>query len=163
MIIPNIGLEAIPLTAQHFKTAIFQSGTRTVIPLPFDPRQVWGARQRYHITGTINGCAVRGPLDSDGARYFLSVGAAWRRDNGLEAGATVDVVLSPEGPQSELLADDLASALAGEPEARAFFDALPTFYRKNYMRWIESAKRAPTRAARIAEMVALLKAGQRER
>jgi Bacteriocin-protection, YdeI or OmpD-Associated/Domain of unknown function (DUF1905) len=151
------------LTTQHFKTAIVQAGTRTVIPLPFDPAQVWGARQRYHITGTINGCAVRGPLDSDGTGYFLHVGAAWRRDNHLDAGAMVDVVLSPEGPQSELLADDLASALAGEPEARAFFDALPTFYRKNYMRWIDSAKRAPTRAARIAELVALLKAGKRER
>jgi len=151
------------VTTRHFKANIIQSGTRTVIPIPFDPRLVWGARERYHITGAINGCQVRGPLDRDGARYVLPVGAAWRRDNGLQAGAAVEVVLALEGPQSDLLADDLSGALAAEPQARAFFDALPTFYRKNYMRWIDSAKRAPTRAARIAELVVLLKAGKRER
>jgi len=156
-------MEARSLSTQRFQTVLVQSGTRTVIRLPFDPPQVWGARQRYHITGTINGRVVRGPLASDVTGYFLPLGPAWRRDNGLEAGATVEVVLAPEGPQSELLAQDLTRALAAEPQARAFFDALPTFYRKNYMRWIDSAKRAPTRAARIAEMVRLLKAGQRER
>ena len=151
------------MSTQHFKTTLVQSGSRTVLPLPFDPQQVWGARQRYHITGTINGCAVRGSLDREGSRYVLPVGAARRRVNRLEAGATVEVVLALEGPQSDLLADDLVSALTGEPEARAFFDALPTFYRKNYMRWIDSAKRPDTRAARIVEMVRLLKAGKRER
>lgn len=50
-----------------------------------------------------------------------------------------------------------------EPEAKAFFDSLATFYRKNYIRWIESAKRPETRGARIAEMVTLLKAGQKQK
>jgi hypothetical protein len=163
MIVPTICREAIPMTAQQFKATIVQSGTRTVIPLPFDPKQVWGARDRYHITGTINGCVVRGPLQAGGTHYVLPVGAAWRRDNKLDAGATVDVVLALEGPQAALLAADITSALSAEPDARAFFDALPTFYRKNFMRWIDSAKRPATRAARIAEMLALLKAGKRER
>ena len=151
------------MTAQHFKTAFAQSGTRTVIQLPFNPHQVWGDRQRYHITGSVNGCQIRGSLDHDDAGYFIPVRAAWQRNGSLEAGTAVDVVLSLEGPQSEMLADDLTSAFTAEPQARAFFDALPTFYRKNYMRWVDSAKRPATRAARIAEMVALLKAGKRER
>ena len=61
------------------------------------------------------------------------------------------------------LAADITEALAAAPAAQAFFDALPTFYRKNFMRWIDSAKRPATRAAHIAEMVELLKAGKRER
>lgn len=146
-----------------FQATLVQSGSRTVIPLPFDPRQVWGARERYHITGTINGCTVRGPLAAEGTRYVLPVGAAWRRDNHLAVGDTVQVTLSLEGPQSQALAADIASALAAAPHAQAFFDALPTFYRKNFMRWIDSAKRPATRAARIAEMLALLQAGKRER
>ena len=122
-----------------------------------------GARERYHITGTVNGCTVRGPLQAAGTRYVLPLGAAWRRDNGMQVGAAVEVALSLEGPQAEQLAADISSALAAGPRAQAFFDALPTFYRKNFMRWIDSAKRPATRAARIAEMVALLTAGQRER
>ena len=151
------------MTTQHFNATLIQAGSQTVIPLPFDPPAVWGARERYHITGTINGCTVRGPLQAAGAGYVLPVGAAWRRDNHLAAGDAVEVVLALEGPQATLLAADITTALAAAPQAQAFFDALPTFYRKNFMRWIDSAKRPATRAARIAEMVALLKAGQRER
>jgi uncharacterized protein YdeI (YjbR/CyaY-like superfamily) len=81
----------------------------------------------------------------------------------LEVGAEAEVVLSPEGPQAETLSPDIASALDAEAEAKAFFASLPTFYRKNYIRWIESAKRPETRAARIHEMVELLKAGKREK
>ena len=122
------------MTTQTFKATLKQSGGRTVLPLPFDPQQVWGARERYHITGTISGHVVRGPLAADGTHYVLPVGAAWRRDNHLEAGATVEVVLSLEGPQATLLATDITDALAAAPAAQAFFDALPTFYRKNFMR-----------------------------
>jgi uncharacterized protein YdeI (YjbR/CyaY-like superfamily) len=75
----------------------------------------------------------------------------------------VEVVLLPEGPQSGALAPDITTALQAEPAAGKFFDSLPTFYRKNYMRWIDSAKRAETRATRIREMVQLLKEGKRER
>jgi hypothetical protein len=151
------------VSEQKFKAVITPSGTRAVIALPFDPRQVWGARERYHITGSVNDCKIRGPLVLEGDRYVLPLGAAWRRDNHLAASGRVQVRLSLEGPQSALLAPDLAAALAPEPAASAFFDALPTFYRKNYMRWVDSAKRPATRAARVAELVKLLKAGQRER
>jgi uncharacterized protein YdeI (YjbR/CyaY-like superfamily) len=61
------------------------------------------------------------------------------------------------------MADDVVAALDAEPAARRYFDSLATFYRKNFMRWIDSAKRPETRARRIAETVAALKAGKRER
>ena len=61
------------------------------------------------------------------------------------------------------LAPDLLAALEGEPEARRFFESLATFYRKNFIRWIEQAKRPKTRANRIAETIATLQAGKRER
>jgi hypothetical protein len=131
--------------------------------IPFNPNDVWGVKQRHHITGSVNGCAVRGPLDSDGTQFFLSLGAAWRRDSGLDVGTEADVVLSPEGPQFERLSPDIASALDAEPQAKAFFESLATFYRNNYVKWIESAKRLETRATRIHEMVQLLKAGKKQK
>lgn len=151
------------MTAQTFRVTVRKSGSKTQIPLPFDPNAVWGTKQRHHITGTINGCQVRGPLETDGSHYVLRLGAAWRRDNSVEAGAEVEVVLSPEGPQNDTLSADIAAALYAEPQAKAFFEALATFYRKGYIRWIEGAKRPETRAARIAEMVQLLKAGKKQR
>jgi hypothetical protein len=151
------------LTSQHFKTTISKSGTRTFIALPFNPNDVWGVKGRHYIRGSVNGYAVRGSLGSDGTQYFLPLGAAWRRDCGLEAGAKVDVVLSPEGPQSESLSADVASALEAEPQVKAFFESLATFYRNTYIKWIESAKRPETRTARINEMINLLRAGKKQK
>ena len=49
-------------------------------------------------------------------------------------------------------------------KAGEFFDSLAQFYRNGYLRWIDATKRSPDqRAARIAEMVELLKAGRKER
>ncbi|MCI0556436.1 MAG: YdeI/OmpD-associated family protein [Anaerolineae bacterium] len=151
------------MTTQRFKTIISKSGTRTFIALPFNPNDVCGVKGRHYITGTVNGHAVRGSLGSDGTQYFLPLGAAWRRGCGLEAGAKVDVVLSPEGPQSENLSADVIRALDAEPQAKAFFESLATFYRNTYIKWIESAKRPETRAARINEMINLLKAGKKQK
>lgn len=135
------------MTTQHFKTVIAKSGTKTFIPVPFNPNEVWGVKQRHHITGTVNGYDVRGSLGSDGTQYFLPLGAAWRPDCGVDAGVKVEVVLSPEGPQSEGLSPDVANALEAEPQAKAFFQSLATFYRNTYIKWIESAKKPETRSA----------------
>ena len=151
------------MTTQHFKTVFSKSGTRTFIAIPFNPNDVWGVKQRHHITGSVNGCGVRGSLGSDGKQFFLPLGAAWRRDNGFDAGTEVDVFLSPEGPQSEGLSPDVAAALQAELQAKAFFESLASFYRNTYVKWIESAKRPETRTARINEMIELLKAGKKQK
>ena len=119
------------------------------------PREVWGARPRYYVTGTIDDISVRGTLGASGQDYFLRLGAAWMRDSGIEPGANVIVRLSLEGPHEGNLAVDIANALSGNIKAKTFFDGLPTFYRKNFIRWIESAKRDETRARRIDEMLKL--------
>jgi hypothetical protein len=151
------------LTTQRFKAVIMKSGSRVFIALPFNPNDVWGVKQRHYITGSVNRCGVRGSLGSDETQFFLPLGAAWRRDSRLDAGAEVDVVLSAEGPQSETLSPDVASALDAAPQAKTFFEGLATFYRNTYVKWIESAKRAETRAARIDEMIALLNDGKKQK
>ncbi|NSW53986.1 MAG: DUF1905 domain-containing protein [Anaerolineae bacterium] len=150
-------------THQTFETILQREGKFTFVALPFPPVQAWGARPRFAVTGTINGHAVRGTLGAQEEAYFLRVGAAWLRDSGLSAGDPVVVTLELEGPQDANLAADIRQALDAHPAAKTFFDGLPTFYRKNYIRWIESAKRDDTRARRIAEMVQLLAEGKREK
>lgn len=151
------------MSTQRFKTTIAKSGNRVFIPIPFHPNEVWGVKQRHHVTGTVNEHKVRGSLGSDGQQYFLPLGAAWRRDCGIDAGDTVEVTLSSEGPQSESLSADVSDALEAEPQAKAFFDSLATFYRNTYIKWIESAKRPETRATRIQETIGLLKAGKKQK
>jgi len=86
------------------------------------------------------------------------------RDLSLVTGEQATVELAPEGPQRVDLADDIAAALAANPDAAAFFDTLAQFYRKAYLRWIDATTRRPdVRAARIAKVVDLLAAGVKER
>ena len=137
--------------------------SRVFIAVPFDPQTVWGKKARHHIRASINGRMFRGPLDNDHDVYFMMLGAAWRRDCGITAGDRVTVEIEPEGPQQDGLAADIVGALAGEPAAFEFFEGLATFYRKGYIKWIEGAKKPEARAVRIQEMVALLKAGKKQR
>lgn len=151
------------LAEERFRALVSASGTRTVIDLPFDPNAAWGARERHYVRGTVNGQTIRGRLESGSGGWWISLGPGWCRDNGVKTGDEVEVVLAPEGPQTDNIAPDIAAALEADPDAKTFFESLATFYRRNYMRWIDEARRPETRAARIAATVALLKAGKRQR
>ena len=151
------------MLTQHFESVIKKIGARSCIEIPFNPNDVWGIKQRHYINGSVNGCKVRGSLGLDGSHYFLSLGAVWLRDNRLDVGAKVDVILFPEGPQAESMSADIANSLESNPQAKTFFESLATFYRRNYIKWIEGAKRPETRSKRIDEMVKLLNAGRKEK
>jgi hypothetical protein len=140
------------------------SRRRVLVPVPFDPDEVWGQKREHRVHGTVNGMGVRAVIEPlrDGRGILL--GPAWRRGCGLAPGDKVKVVLEPEGPQRGDLAPDIAAALDAEPEAGAFYDSIAQFYRNAYLRWIDATKRRPdVRAARIAETVELLKAGVKQR
>ncbi|MGH4015655.1 MAG: YdeI/OmpD-associated family protein [Pseudonocardiaceae bacterium] len=64
-------------------------------------------------------------------------------------------------PREVTLPDDLAEALAGDPSARQFFDALSFTHRKKWVRWITEAKKVETRAARVAKTLDALRADKR--
>ena len=138
-------------------------GGGVAIKVPFDPSTAWGAKDRHHVAGTIGGWNVRGTVTAVGDEHFLLLGPAWCRDPRVGPGARVTVSLAPEGPQLADLASDVRAAFAAEPGARRFFESLATFYRNGYIDWMEAAKRPETRAKRIAEMLAALKAGNKQR
>jgi hypothetical protein len=147
------------------------SSGRAVVEVPFDPDETWGARAFHPVSGTIQPAAgtgrgrrLRGKVTPDGDRWVFAVNPVWMRDRGVAIGDEVTVELQPEGPQRADLADDIASALAANPAAGAFFDTLAQFYRRAYLSWIDATKRRPeVRAERIAEVVELLAAGVKER
>ena len=137
---------------------------RVMVPLGFDPDATWGTKTAHRVHGTVNGMGVRAVVEPLDDGHGIVLGPAGRRGCGIDAGDRVDVVLTPEGPQRDDLAPDVAAALEASPEAGAFFDSLAQYYRTAYLRWIDATKRRPdVRAERIAEMVGLLEAGRKER
>jgi hypothetical protein len=149
---------------RRYDTTLISVGKRVFVPVPFDPDEVWGAKPQHHVHGTVRGMGVRAVIEPAGDGLGIVLGPAWRRDCGLGPGDAVSVELAPEGPQRDDLAPDLQAALDAEPGAGAFFDSLAQFYRRAYLRWIDSTKRRPdVRAERIATVVDLLRQGIKER
>lgn len=79
-----------------FTATVQKEGSFTYVAIPFSPREVWGARPRYPVSGTINDIPVRGTLGALGQDYFLRLAAKWLRDSGIEVGSEVTVRVSLE-------------------------------------------------------------------
>jgi len=135
-----------------------------MIPVPFDPDAVWGAKKGHLVGGTIDGRHVRGSIGPADSGWVMTLGAMWMCDAGVADGTEVVVEIAPEGPLRDDLAEDFTTALEANPAAAAFYDTLAQFYRKAYLRWINATTRRPElRPVRIAEVVDLLAAGKKER
>lgn len=68
--------------------------------------------------------------------------------------------LAYAGPAKSTVPDDLAAALAANPEAAAMFDKLTSRNRFAVLYRVEQAKRPATRASRIEQYVAMLARGE---
>lgn len=150
------------MSTQHFRTTVVKSGTSAHVAIPFDPDEAWGVKEHHYVRGSIAGHHFRGLIDASGTPPILPIGAAWLRDNDVGDGEDVEVLLAPDGHQIDTISPDIADALKAEPQARAFFESVAPFYRNNYIRWIEGAKRPETRRARIAELVRRVVDGQKQ-
>lgn len=151
-------------TRRFTATVVSNAKRRVLVPLPFAPDDAWGHKPSHPVAGSVNGMGVRAVVEAIDDGWAIVLGPAWRRDCGIAPGDEVDVVLYPEGPQRDDLAEDIAAALAAEPDAAAFFDGLAQFYRRAYLRWIDATKRRPDeRERRISEMIDLLRRGEKER
>jgi hypothetical protein len=132
--------------------------TGTGIYLPFDPREAFG-RARAPVRGTINGAPFRSTVAVYGGRALIPVRKELREAAGAKAGDTVHVVMEPDdAPRGVEIPKDLAASLDADPTVRERFDALSFTHRKEYVEWVEGAKKPDTRERRIRQTVDRLRA-----
>jgi uncharacterized protein YdeI (YjbR/CyaY-like superfamily) len=94
-----------------------------------------------------------------GGRNMVSLSAANRQLTGVAAGDTVEVGLELDTePRVVEVPEDLAAALAAEPEAKDFYGTLNYSSQRRYVEPITDAKTPETRSRRIAKAVEDLKA-----
>ena len=92
-----------------------------------------------------------------GAGPCIGVLKAIRAQIGKDVGDKVRVTLARDDtPRSVSVPSDLAAALKAA-KARTKFDALSFSHQREYVTWIEGAKRADTRQRRVAETVERLR------
>ena len=143
--------------AATFETTIVRDGAMCFIPVPFDPKPVFGkVRAPVKVT-------VHGPRDYTYASTIASMGEgpclplrkSHREAAGLEGGETLRVTLTLDSSERVVAPPpDLVAALDASPAAWAGWRALSYSHQREHVDAIEGAKKADTRARRIAAAVA---------
>ena len=136
--------------------------TATGIEVPNEVVTGLGSSKRPPVLVTVNGYTYRTTVTTMGGRHLVPLSAENRTAAGLRAGDQVDVDIEPDAaPREVVVPADLASAM--NPTARSFFDDLSFTHRKEWVRWVEEAKRPQTRADRVVRTVEALREGKRTR
>lgn len=147
-------------------TAQIEPGDRggAYVLIPFDVETVFG-QKRPKVVATFDGEPYRGSLvRMGGPQHMLLIRKAIREKLGKHVGDTVTVTVRvDEAPRRVSIPEDLRRALAVEPDAQAFFEALAYTYQREYVEWVTAAKRPTTRRRRIDRTLGCLREGRRTR
>ncbi len=138
-------------------------GGGAYVTIPFDVEKIFG-QKRVKVLATIEGVAYRGSLVRMGGEcHLLPVLKEIRQQIGKSIGDEIEVTVEEDTqPRQVAVPADLTQALAADSTAQAFFARLSYTHQKEYVQWIEEAKRPPTRQSRIVKTVEMLKQGKRE-
>ena len=153
------------LMSMKFRTTVELGGkTATGIPVPDDVVAALGSGARPAVTVTVGSHSYRTTIAPMGGRSFVPLSGDNREAAGVAAGDEVEVEIELDSAPREIsVPADLSAALAQDGTARAFFEELSYTHRKEWVRWLEEAKKADTRAARLARTLESLRAGKRAR
>ncbi|HEX4722475.1 MAG TPA: YdeI/OmpD-associated family protein [Pseudonocardiaceae bacterium] len=136
--------------------------TATGIPVPAEVVDALGSAKRPPVVVTLGGHSYRTTVAPMGGRFFVPLSAENRTAAGVAAGDEVDVRIEPDTePREVAVPADLADALTTNAVAGAYFDGLSYTHRKEWVRWIDEAKKPETRATRLTKTIAALTAGKR--
>ena len=129
-----------------------------VVEVPFDVRAVFG-EARPPVRGTVNGTPFSGRISVYGGKYYLGFNKRIRDAAGIGDGDVLTIELDRDDAPRELaVPQDLEGALEAAG-VRAEFDSLSFTNRREYVEWIEEAKREETRARRLTKAVQMLRDG----
>ena len=130
--------------------------------VPFDVPAAFGTRGQVKIVCTIDGEPYRGSLAPMGGKHLLIILKRIREKIGKQAGDTVRIVLERDTePRTVKVPEDFAAALAENKKAGEIFEKFAYTHRKEYVAWIEEAKRPETRERRIAKALDMIANGKK--
>jgi hypothetical protein len=145
----------------RFESTVELGGkTATGIPVPDQAVEALGSSKRPPVTITVNGHTYRTTAVRMGGRFFVPLSAENREAAGVSTGDDITVDIEPDtAPREVEVPEDLAAAM--DEAVRATYDGLSFTHRKEWVRWVEDARKPETRAARIEKTVAGLREGKK--
>lgn len=146
--------------------AVIESGDGggAYVTVPFDVEMTFG-RKRVPVQASFDGEPYRGSLvRMGGPCHILGVLKEIRQRIGKQPGDMVEVTIEEDSTPREVnIPEDLEAALGATARAETFFETLSYSRQREYVRWIEEAKREETRRERVQRTVELLAQGKKLR
>jgi Bacteriocin-protection, YdeI or OmpD-Associated/Domain of unknown function (DUF1905) len=147
------------MSMYNFKAIIEDpGGGGAFVTIPFDVEKTFG-KKKPKIKATIEGEPYRGTLvRMGGPHHVLIVLKEIRAKIGKGFGDEVEIELEEDlDPRQVEIPPDLQNSLEADPSALKLFNRLSYTHQKEYVRWINEAKREQTRLERIQRTCAMIK------
>lgn len=141
------------MSSKTYKTKIYRDESMCYIPVPFDPKPVFG-KVRAPVKVTVNGYTYRSTIAAMGGTVCIPLRKSNREAAGLEGNETVEVRLDLDTEKREVKPPaDLVKALKAQPPAWDRWQELPFTHQREYVEALEGAKKPETRARRLESSV----------
>ncbi len=148
-------------------TAVIQnasgaSGGGAFVEVPFDVEEAFGSK-KPKVKAMIERVPYRGLLvRMGGPNHMLIILKGIREQIGKTFGDEVKVTVEPDTePRLIEIPKDLMKELKKDMEAKAFYDRLSYTHQREYVTWVNDAKKEETRQSRIVKTIEMLKKGKR--
>lgn len=142
----------------EFTTELLATGGSTTgFVVPEAVVEALAGGRRPKVAATVNEYTWRTSIASMGGRFLLGASAAVREAAGIAAGQTHTVTVELDAaPRTVEVPEDLAAALAADPDAAAAWARLSYSHQRQHAEAVAAAKAPETRARRIAATLAKL-------
>lgn len=153
------------MTKKTFTASIQNAGGGgAFVEVPFDVEKEFGSK-RPRVKAMIEGVPYRGILTRMGTDYHMLIVLKEIREKiGKTFGEEVTITVEPDTePRVVEIPAELKKAFKTEKEAKNFFDKLSYTHQREYVMWINEAKREETRQNRIVKAIQMLKKGKKAR
>ncbi|MEO1593160.1 MAG: YdeI/OmpD-associated family protein [Cyanobacteria bacterium J06632_22] len=130
----------------------------TVVYLPEAIRQQLPLDKypRLRVDAEVNEQPIDGALQPGQGKYYLMLSKRLLKAAGLTLGDTATVNFRLADQDAVTIPEELQTALAGNPDAKTAWDALTPGKRRGLAHRVASARTAPTRFKRVAEVLTTL-------
>jgi hypothetical protein len=144
-------------TKKTYRTTIHRDGTMCAIPVPFDPKPLFG-KTRAPVKVTLNAYTFRSTISKYGEDHWIPLRKSNREAAGLEGNETLKVTLElDEAPREVTPPEDFVKALK-KAKAWTAWTALSFTHQREHVEALEQAKKPETRARRLAKSVEMIAA-----
>ena len=125
-----------------------------VVTIPPEVHDELGGSGRIPVTASFDGIRYQGSIVRMGGRPILGVLKTIREQLGVGDGDLIMVAVERDDAERTVeLPADLEAAFADHHDAKSAFGKLAYSHQREYVQWIEEAKRADTRQRRIARTI----------